>query len=244
MSKILLLVGKAGVGKSLVSSILRTQNYAVETSFADPLKSFVYDIFGFTHNQLWGPSQFRDLVDSRFGTESYKTHVLERFDLGNFDYSLKYLLPDLNDEQFKRSKSVLREWVAELLTPGVYEGGVTPRDVLQVVGTRWGRAQHTNIWIDATISTIKEFAKSYTLVVVPDGRFLNEVKAIEALDGVVWKINAPITPNDSRTRTHISETEQDQIPLESIDYTIYNDKAQGLEFLQKEVGYASAVFLD
>jgi hypothetical protein len=54
--------GLAGSGKSTVAKILATTvgGSAVELAFADPIKRACRDIWGFSDQQLWGPSERRE----------------------------------------------------------------------------------------------------------------------------------------------------------------------------------------
>lgn len=59
------ILGKAGSGKNTASKVLANLNYdhwafCKETAFADPIKDLCSKLFGFTYQQLWGPSQNRN----------------------------------------------------------------------------------------------------------------------------------------------------------------------------------------
>ncbi len=60
------LSGRAGAGKDTVADFLAEGKY-IKTSLADPMKHICKQVFGFTDKQLWGPSQYRNEVDPRWG---------------------------------------------------------------------------------------------------------------------------------------------------------------------------------
>src|SRR4051812_10494441 len=63
---IVILAGGAGSGKDTVGEHLHARYGAVVIAQADPLKRFVRDVFGFSEQQLWGPSQLRNEPDPAF----------------------------------------------------------------------------------------------------------------------------------------------------------------------------------
>ncbi len=65
-SKLIVLSGEAGAGKDSVAKLL-TENYGWQLySLAGPLKRFASDMFGFTDEQLYGPSSARNAPDPRW----------------------------------------------------------------------------------------------------------------------------------------------------------------------------------
>jgi len=59
------IIGKAGSGKDTVADMLHELRYD-KIAFADPLKRFCMDVFEFTEEQLWGPSEKRSEPDERY----------------------------------------------------------------------------------------------------------------------------------------------------------------------------------
>lgn len=62
MKRLIALAGRAGSGKNTVAKLLG----AHEISFAEPLKKFCQEIFAFTDEQVWGPSECRNAPDERY----------------------------------------------------------------------------------------------------------------------------------------------------------------------------------
>ncbi len=71
--------------------------------------------------------------------------------------------------------------------------GKSPRQLLQTLGTEWGRTHvHSNVWVDATLQRIDTEAP--TIALITDVRFPNEAQAIRARQGVVWQVIRPDLP--------------------------------------------------
>jgi cytidylate kinase len=74
--------------------------------------------------------------------------------------------------------------------------GKTPRELMQTLGTEWGRKLASDsIWVDLMRRRI-EFGFNelgYDGVVIDDCRFDNEAKAIREMGGIVIKISNPST---------------------------------------------------
>lgn len=113
---------------------------------------------------------------------------------------------------------------------------LTPRKLLQLVGTECGREiLHPNIWINALMTEYKvigynapfslcgtgkmrsDYPPIYPDWIITDVRFPNEIKAIEDRGGIVIRVfNPRIIPVDN----HPSETSLDNYPFEK---WIYNN---------------------
>ncbi len=60
------LTGRAGAGKDTVADCLVQHHGYAKHAFADPFKRFCQEVFGFTREQLWGPSELRNAPDPRW----------------------------------------------------------------------------------------------------------------------------------------------------------------------------------
>lgn len=58
--------GLAGSGKDTVADFLVQQRDYVKVALADPLKRICQDVFDFSDDQLWGPSEKRNAPDKRY----------------------------------------------------------------------------------------------------------------------------------------------------------------------------------
>jgi len=68
-------------------------------------------------------------------------------------------------------------------------GGHSPRQLLQTLGTEWGRnTVSQTIWIDTAMRRVQRLLDEGKNVVITDVRFDNEAAAIKAAGGVVWQV--------------------------------------------------------
>lgn len=174
------LSGFAGVGKDTIADCLVLQHGFVKMSVADPLKRAAADIFGFTNGQLWGPSSMREQVDIRYPRQhtwspgcSFEGAVQKQLPV----YCLCCSTPF--EEQAKQCY-------------------LTPRYVLQLLGTEFGRHCYDSVWIELAMRTATSLLKGkktayssqtgvFTApdvkpprgVVLPDIRFRNELEGIK-----------------------------------------------------------------
>jgi len=146
----------------------------------------------------------------------------------------------LEDNQFKES-SLTKEWNVkhlyrgnrvvltmdeENLYPHIPLDPITPRKLLQLMGTDCGRdILHPNIWINALMAdytpqrivasdSIEDISKNpYPNWIITDVRFPNEVKAIEDRGGIILRINRPGLKS---TDNHESETALDNYNFDAI----------------------------
>jgi len=111
--------------------------------------------------------------------------------------------------------------------------GRTIRQVLQVVGTDWFRGLWEDCWINAWKRQVAE--SDADVILVPDVRFPNELKAVQEMGGFVIRLmRAPFADQDQ----HSSETALDDWegrgcigepkPGEVFDY-VYDNRTKTLE---------------
>lgn len=117
--------------------------------------------------------------------------------------------------------------------------GLTPRFILQQLGTQVGRNIHEMTWVRKAFDTIERAARGDMVILpnlitrefeevefaegwadrwcIPDCRFPGEAEAVKAKGGIVIKVVRPsLVSNDS----HASETEVDNVKE---DYLVVND---------------------
>lgn len=96
--------------------------------------------------------------------------------------------------------------------------GKSPRQLLQSLGTEWGRQSVSDdVWVRIALRT----ASIASLAVIPDVRFDNEAKAVRAAGGSVWRVVRPgVSCLDASTAKHSSER---GITPELIDEVLLND---------------------
>ena len=95
----------------------------------------------------------------------------------------------------------------------------SPRELLQTLGTDWGRKLVApDIWLRVAFWRWERAAAAgHSVIVVPDVRFENEARQIRSEGGEVWMIHRPgVEP----VAAHESEA---GLPLRMIDRLVVND---------------------
>jgi hypothetical protein len=120
----------------------------------------------------------------------------------------------------------MREFVASILgmslaeleaakeSPVDWLNDVTPRHMLQTLGTEWGRQMvDSELWIKAAVRR----AANHPNVVLSDVRFPNEAKLIRQAGGIILRTHRP---SELSSGAHASEV---PIPGDMVDLEVYND---------------------
>jgi hypothetical protein len=82
--------------------------------------------------------------------------------------------------------------------------GKSPRELMQTLGTEWGRSIHPELWILLLEREVYDHPKRYPEVyIITDCRFPNEIAWVRAKGGVVWWVERAGMP---RVAAHSSET--------------------------------------
>ena len=104
-------------------------------------------------------------------------------------------------------------WGDEKATPLADFGGKTPRHIMQTLGTDWGRQMvDQDIWITLWKKSVTVGPHADYNVVVDDVRFPNEVEAVRALGGQVWRVERPgVATMGHESETHIANLAVDRI---------------------------------
>ena len=108
-----------------------------------------------------------------------------------------------------------RELDARKEEPLDWLDGVTPRQMMQTVGTEWGRQMiHPEIWLRSLFARIPPQG-----AIISDVRFPNEAQAILDRGGIVFRVNRPGLPQGDG---HLSEV---PLPPELVTVDLWNTKA-------------------
>ena len=100
----------------------------------------------------------------------------------------------------------------------------TLREILQMVGTEFGRTLHPSIWVNSLMR--EYFCVQADLApngidcpnwIITDMRFLNEMEAVKKRGGITIRVNRNLEESKDQ---HESETELDNAEF---DYVINND---------------------
>ncbi len=229
---IIALSGFAGCGKDTVADFLVKNELAGKVALADPLKRIARDVYAFSDEQLWGPSEKRNEQDERYPRE----------------HTFRYK----GQLEMRLSPTCLCCGIQmgdETITKQCY---LTPRYALQLLGSEWGRHCFEGTWASMAVRTAKRLLEggcyydakrglqttslvngpnigARTDVVIPDVRFKNEIRIIRDAGGKVVRVRR--AGYDKPAFEHPSETEQVTVSDEEFDYVLENSAS--LEQLER-----------
>ena len=199
--KLIAIGGKAGSGKTTFADHMTRCFEGTKLSFASAVKDEVADFL----NQCGVPYEHRHL----YGTTEDKAEILK--------------VPVANwIESDYRPRAVLNKYVTQL-------GGdlcISYRQLMQLWGTEYRRAQNPNYWEERMRWVLEE---SEGLVLIDDVRFLNEVKLCADFDGLLVRIARPGLPE----LDHPSETALDDFKEWSLTMLNYNTLEDYLSEIQR-----------
>jgi hypothetical protein len=91
---------------------------------------------------------------------------------------------------------------------------ISYRQMMQKLGTEWGRSLKEDLWVRLAKSRVEaDSSKNYC---ISDVRFKNEAAWIKNQGGVLWRVERP---NVDSVQLHVSEVEADDI---QVDVTVPN----------------------
>lgn len=241
------LSGLAGSGKDFVANLLVEKHDFVKIALADPLKRICQEVFDFSDEQLWGPSEERNKPDKRYFTGKTKDAIVDYED-ARFLLSLENVIGK-NDCSEPSHEEIVEACKVYL----------TPRFALQSLGTEWGRNCYPEVWTSYTMRVANkllsgqgwrysakrgvcqlgvfdesDIGPEFDGVVISDVRFRNELEAVKNQGGKVVRIKRekPTTLSGSASK-HSSEQEQKEILDSEFDYVLQNQ--EDLAALQQEI---------
>jgi len=102
--------------------------------------------------------------------------------------------------------------------PVAWLDGLTPRALMQTLGTEWGRARHPDLWVRALLRRISdELLSGFALqLVIHDVRFVNEAEFIRVIGGVVVRVDRPAL------RSYDPHDSEIPLPRHLVDYELPN----------------------
>lgn len=233
--------GKKQSGKDTVAKIIQgfdiwKRNLALQTEY--PLSNTFVRAYVLNRVSIyvsyWQVKKFastlKEIVSILTG---FKVEDLEKEEIKNTNLFLSYKLLNKKANTFEIFASMedLVERLNHLRTVylDVYSAeevndlfvqeiiSVTPRLLLQTIGTDIVRTINPNIWVNSLFADYQPNNLIYPSWCITDVRFPNEVKAIKEKDGIVIRINRESAYNS----THSSEIALDN--YEDFDYTIDNN---------------------
>ncbi len=153
----IVLCGVSKSGKSTLGDFF-TKNFGhVSKAFADPLKHACKEIFGFSDDHLFGPSEMRNAPYDTFEHSGWC-----------FECNRQCHGPERKELEDERGK--LEDWWLCPSCGAKHHRYITPREALQTMGTAWGRKLCHNLWAQSCFATMYR----ETSYVVTDCRFDNE----------------------------------------------------------------------
>lgn len=262
MLPLIILQGPAGSGKDTVAEFLVRDSGAVAVAQADPMKQLGLMAFGFTSAQLWDDRKQKEAIDNRFNDRRAwdQTYDIICNSKVIMDW-ITSLFPDAQTDFKNQAWFSLTQWFSTLRSQ--YEqSGLSPRVMLQTLGTEWGRNFSRDMWSNLAVQTaIELLSEPHTaysrdrgtfrsktavpapsFVVITDGRFASELINVKQVGGLAIRIDNPeqTQPSNVGVAGHASETEQYSIPKHFFDIILTNDKSQGLDSLRLKVANLAA----
>lgn len=233
--------GLAGSGKDTCADFLVRNHDFVKVSFADPMKRICMDVYGFSFDQLWGPSSERNKPDARLPRKhSWRPNLDEnRWVCVCCNVACRH--PDLDESPCY----------------------LTPRFALQQLGSEWGRVCREDTWVEYALNVARRIEEGDCIyaperglatrpagassvfkggilkmtvnrresvfnipgcdVVIPDVRFENEIAGLIAKGAKLIRVVRTGAGLDGAAGAHRSEKEQGGIPDDRFDLVIEND---------------------
>lgn len=231
------LYGEAGAGKDAVANFLLERAHLDEYktgrfSFAAPVYALAAVILSTTPEKL-ARRRFKEVPQWFLITNTSLEAARDLFNKYGLDRYEEFSdVWPIFEEKYIRSYE--RTWEEDSLNPesdrSVY---ISPRRMLQLVGTEFGREMlNENVWLTTLLNEINKVAPD--VAVVTDVRFPNELSFIaesndEDVDSYVLEIQRPHNPDRTESK-HKSEQRLDSTKIKEV---ILNDGS--LEELQSKV---------
>lgn len=204
--------GKAGSGKDTIADILVRDHGFVKVAFADPLKRVCQEIFEFTTEQLWGPSDKRNEPDFRYCRTPHQAGF-DPVDGRPTSIDAEYLTPRYALQKLGT------EWGRDCYPDIWVEYAMRIAKRLSVKGAP--------IFYDARFgirSKTMSDPDEVKGVVISDVRFLNEVEGLKSRGAKVVRVyRNSVKGLAGQAGQHRSETEQETMPDELFDYVVQNN---------------------
>ena len=258
--RIIGITGQAGSGEDEIAGRFVQKHDYQQLSLADPMKRFGLNVFGFDVIQLWGPSSARNHFDPGFNECAIRSSqvnfepgcsvasVRRHCDPGWGDAAMRLagygeeFVNGLVEEPAAREEALrmLYWWFGSL---GHHYNQLSPRIMLQSLGTEWGRAIcGDDVWINRLVDSAElllagevyerevgftgERSTPPTGVVVSDVRFNNELTCIHDVKGKVVKVTRAAADKKASKLGivgHASEAEQSSFSPDMFDAVLTNE---------------------
>lgn len=205
------LLGAAHSGKDTTADFIQEElcGTTARLAFADPLKEFAKYVFGFSHESLYGPSHLRNVPNESFNDATAWLDAEKRMH-GFVHAWLVRIYGSALDERVDKLEFRITSWFTDLGNETLAaETGLTPRRMLQTLGTDCCRAFDEDIWARYGIADGKRLLLTPHIraAVITDFRFLNEARLGRGAGAVIWRIWRPGSRLEGPAGKHASELE-------------------------------------
>lgn len=199
--------GQAGSGKDTAADILLAKEGFIKLSLADPIKRFAQELWNFSDDQLFGPSEFRNKPDERYPiTEASREFLTARKVLQHFGTEGGRALDD--DVWIRYAIKIAKI----LLT--------TKREYCY--SSKLGLQPYIEFCPQGEFKTIEGFPEQVKGIVIADCRFKNEIKFIKEAGGKLIRVIRPGAGLKGDFGKHKSEIEMESIPDDVFDLVVQN----------------------
>lgn len=198
----IVLSGEAGAGKDSVAKVLVADHGFEMFSLSSSMKTFAADVFGFTDEQLYGPSHARNAPDPHWAR------------------------PCKHCEGTGKVRSMRVHQCSNCAGEGKINDN-SPRRILQLLGDDWAREMiHIDIWTMSARPKLEALFAGGKRIVINDARFENDRCNLHDWMGAA-RVDVR-TPNkkkkdDAAWRKHRSEMSR---PADAnVEYIISNEES-------------------
>lgn len=199
------IAGRKRSGKDTVARILRL--YELHT--------------GCIRNDIINDDDIEYMVDESITKYIAKMLTIDR-PVSDMITSFAYKIKQITAIICNRSiEDIMSDNIKDVIIPSYIKCplGNTFRHLFQYIGTEIGRnGLGKNVWIDSIVDELMEIEKQYSMAIISDVRFANEMKMLKLRQGVIIEIRSNRTNNND---LHESESLKDIEP----DYIIENNSS-------------------
>lgn len=208
------ITGKSRSGKDTLADLFISLGGSFEVqkvAFADEPKRILMNLYKFTEEELWGPSELRNLP-GKYMLEKKSISITPRQGLQKLsqNFARDYYDGTWCDFLMEQCEDVEKNSIDRV----------------------YSRTYH-DPWVFRVMPEIQRPHHCVKTIVVPDTRYSNEHNALKNKNAVMIKIYKDGAGLLGELGQHSSETEQDQIPDSSYDFVVYNNGT--LENLRERV---------
>lgn len=207
--------GRAGAGKDTVGDYLVRAHGFVKFSFSDALYDEVQRAYRLDDQETLRDRDLKERAVFRLAPFECDDRAFQAL-----------LLDYLHSKRPRLPVKELRYYA------------VSPREVLQLWGTEYRRAQDPDYWIERAGLFLKQkFAAGHGRFVNTAVRFANECEFVDRTGGTVWHVLRKDLPE----MTNAEHSSEKPLPIRFGDQVIFNDG--GMQVLERRVDAAMDVLL-